>query len=138
MNHRVATRKIGKDSKHRLAMMRNLAHDLFEHERVKTTLAKGWILKQFADKIVHRAKVDNLHNRREVFKDIRDTEVLKKLFENIGKRYQNRKGGYTRMYHLGTRKGDSGKLCLVELVEEALDGTEAAKKEATPVAAPKA
>ena len=130
MNHRVATRKIGKDSRHRLSLLRNLATNLFEHERVKTTLAKGWLLKQFADKLVNRAKTDSLQNRREVFKTIRNTEILKKLFENIGKRYQNRKGGYTRMYHLGTRKGDSGKLCLVELVEEQLEKGEAGKKEA--------
>lgn len=138
MNHQNGVSKLGKDRRHRIAMMKGLAAELFRHEHVHTTLAKGKALKQFAEPLIERSKADTLHNRRMVYRHIRDTVLLKKLFENIGKRFQNRKGGYTRLLHLGVRKGDGGLTCRVELVEELLakgDGAKAeAKTETTPVA----
>jgi large subunit ribosomal protein L17 len=127
MNHQNGVKKIGKDSRHRIALLKGLATSLFRHEHVVTTTAKGKSLKSFAESLIERGKVDTLHNRRMAYRAIRDTAVLKKLFENIGKRYQNRKGGYTRLLHLGMRKGDGGETCRVELVEELL-ATDAAPK----------
>ena len=120
MQHRNKPLKLGKDRKHRIAALRNLSLNIIKHEKIKTTLAKAKFLKSFLEKIITRSKKDNLHNRRLVHQDIRDTKMLKKLFEDIGKRYQNRNGGYLRIYRLGKRKGDAAELCLVELVEELL------------------
>ncbi len=142
MNHRNGVKKIGKDHDHKLSLLKNLAENLFRHEKIKTTIAKGRLLKSFAEPLIERAKTDNLHNRRQVYRSIRNTDTLKKLFENIAKRYTNRHGGYTRMLKLNVRKGDAGEWVLVELVEESLtsnakvETTKAAEVKETPVATP--
>ena len=87
-------------------------------ERIKTTLTKAKIFRPFIEKIITRAKVDNLHNRRIVYEKIRNTNLLKKLFINVAKRYLHRNGGYTRIYKLGKRKGDGADICIIELVPE--------------------
>lgn len=123
MRHNVAIKPLGKDSKHRKSMLNNLASDLIKHERIKTTRLKAKELRPFVEKIIHRGKTDTLHNRREVYKKIKSTTVLKKLFEDIGKRFETRTGGYTRIYRLGRRKGDGAELAIIELVEELLVNT---------------
>lgn len=135
MNHQNGVSKLGKDRRHRIAILKGLAAELFRHEHVHTTLAKGKALKSFAEPLIERSKTDSLHNRRMVYRYIRDTALLKKLFENIGKRYQNRKGGYTRLLHLGVRKGDGGLTCRIELVEEKIEKADGAKAEASKEAA---
>lgn len=127
MRHKNKVRQLGRTYAHRKAMFNNMVTSLFEHERIVTTKEKGKELKIISDKLITRAKnnIDipeaeagkKLHNKREVLKVIKDRDVLKKLFEDIAPRYVSRKGGYTRMYLLGTRAGDAAEMAIVELVE---------------------
>ncbi|NLV68602.1 MAG: 50S ribosomal protein L17 [Spirochaetes bacterium] len=127
MRHKNKVRQLGRTHSHRKAMFNNMVTSLFEHERIVTTKEKGKELKIISDKLITRAKnnIDipetetgkKLHNKREVLKVVKDRDVLKKLFEDIAQRYISRKGGYTRMYLLGTRAGDAAEMAIVELVE---------------------
>src|SRR5688572_962872 len=118
MRHRVAYRKLGRITPHRLALLRNLATALFERERIQTTLMKAKELRPYAEKLITLAKRDDdrLHARRQVSRDIQDPTVLKKLFDTLGARYATRPGGYTRILRLGTRKGDGAEMAVVELL----------------------
>lgn len=129
MRHRVKKISLGKDRKHRISILRNLATALIRNERITTTQAKARIFRPFIEKIITRAKVDNLHNRRLVFEDIKSTTVLKKLFENVAKRYLSRPGGYTRTYKLIQRTGDASEMCIIELVPEFLNDAQGEKEE---------
>jgi large subunit ribosomal protein L17 len=89
---------------------------LLQHERIKTTLAKGKELRSWADKIISLGKKANLHARRQVFALLRNESIVKKLFDEIAPKMKDREGGYTRIYKLGWRQGDGAPLSLVELV----------------------
>ena len=121
MNHRSGVKKLGRDKAHKLSITRNLALSFFRYEKIKTTTLKAKLLRDFVEKIITRAKTDNLHNRRLVYRHIRDTYIIKKIFDDIGKRFQTRKGGYTRIYKIGQRKGDGAEICYIELTKELLD-----------------
>ena len=110
-------RKLGRHPSHRQALMRNLATDLFAHERIRTTEVKAKELQQVAEKLITMAKKGDLHARRQVAAVIADKEVVKKLFTEIATRYTERPGGYTRVMKLGPRRGDAAPMALVELVE---------------------
>lgn len=118
MRHRVAHRKLGRTTPHRIALLRNLATALFERERIRTTLVKAKELRPYAERLITLAKRDQdpLHARRLVARDIRDPKVLRKLFGTLGARYSDRPGGYTRILHLGPRKGDGAEMAIVELL----------------------
>jgi large subunit ribosomal protein L17 len=90
---------------------------LFAHERIRTTKAKAQAVRRTAEKMITRAKEDSVHNRRIIFKDVKDQAVLAKLFTDIGPRFKNRAGGYTRILKLGQRRGDASEMVLLELVE---------------------
>ena len=120
MNHRNGVKKLGRDRAHHRAILNNLALSFFKYEKIKTTKLKAKVLRSFVEKIITRSKVDDLHNRRLVYRNVRDTKIIKKIFEDIGKRFQNRNGGYTRIYQIGQRKGDGADICYLELVEELL------------------
>ncbi len=107
---------MGKDAKHRKALLRNLSLSFLNRESIRTTEAKAKQLKPFIEKIITRARVDSLANRRLVYRNIRNTKTLKKLFEDVAKRFIGRAGGYTRIIKLGMRKGDASKECLMKLV----------------------
>jgi large subunit ribosomal protein L17 len=92
---------------------------LFTHERIRTTKAKAREVRRTAEKMITRAKEDSLHNRRIIAKSIKDEAVLAKLFTDIGPRFKQRAGGYTRMLKLGPRRGDASEMVLLELVERA-------------------
>jgi len=98
-------------------MLRNLATSLFRHGRIETTVAKAKELRSFAEPLITKAKRGDLHARRLVARTIQDREVLKKLFDEIGPRYADRPGGYTRVVHLGHRAGDAADMAIIELVE---------------------
>jgi large subunit ribosomal protein L17 len=98
-------------------MLANMATALFKHERIKTTEPKGKELRRTAEKLITLAKKDSLHTRRLAARKIRDKEILKKLFDDIGPRYTDRKGGYTRITKLGARFGDGAPMAVIELVE---------------------
>src|SRR5262245_15213702 len=118
MRHRVAHRKLGRITPHRMALLRNLATALFEKERIRTTLVKAKELRPYAERLITMAKrdADPLHARRLVGRDIRDPKILQKLFGSLGPRYADRPGGYTRILHLGPRKGDGTEMAVVELL----------------------
>ena len=97
--------------------MRNLATSLFRHERVETTTAKAKELRPFAERLITLARRGDLHARRLAGRRIQDRTVLGKLFDDIGPRFQERPGGYTRILKLGHRRGDAAEMALIELVD---------------------
>jgi large subunit ribosomal protein L17 len=125
MKHRVAGRKLGRTSMHRIALLRNLSTELFRHERVRTTLMKAKELRPFAEKLITLSKRETLHARRLVLRDIHDKEVVSKMFDTISSRFAQRPGGYTRIVKLGPRRGDNAEMALIELI-----GAETGKKTA--------
>ena len=118
MRHRVAHRKLGRTTPHRIALLRNLATSLFEKERIRTTLPKAKELRPFAERLITlaRREENRLHARRLAARHIQDPAVVKKLFDTIGSRFATRPGGYTRILRLGPRKGDGAEMAYLELV----------------------
>ncbi len=116
MRHRKAGRRLGRTTSHRAATLKSLAVSLFRHNAIETTLPKSKELRIFAEPLITLAKVDNVHNRRRAFAALRDKEVVKKLFNEIGPSFAQRPGGYTRILRLGFRKGDAAPVARIELV----------------------
>jgi large subunit ribosomal protein L17 len=118
MRHRVAHRKLGRTTPHRIALLRNLATALFEQERIRTTLPKAKEVRPFAERLITlaRREDDRLHARRLAARHIHDRGVVRKLFDSIGPRFATRPGGYTRILRLGPRAGDGAEMALLELV----------------------
>lgn len=118
MRHKKLGRKLGVKNKHRKAMFRNMATELFRHDSIKTTDTRAKEIRRVAEKIITLAKDGSLHSRRRAASYIRDKQVLSKLFDSVAERYKDRPGGYTRIIKLGYRKGDNSPISLVELVKE--------------------
>jgi len=116
MRHRVAGRKLSRHTQHRELMFRNMLVSLIQHERIRTTLAKGKELRRWADRMISLGKKGTLHARRRAFALLRDKTTVKKLFDEIAPKVKDRPGGYTRVFKLGWRQGDAAPLSLVELV----------------------
>jgi large subunit ribosomal protein L17 len=140
MKHRVVGRRLDRTTEHRTAMFRNMVTSLIRHERITTTTPKAKELKRFADKIITLAKKGSPHARRIANRDVRDVEVLNKLFGAIAERFKTRPGGYTRLVRVGRRAGDNAELAVIELLDRsasaAPEGEE--KGEAKAAKAPKA
>jgi large subunit ribosomal protein L17 len=117
MRHGTHGNHLGHSSSHHKANMQNLASALFQHELIKTTLAKAKALRRVAEPLITRAKTDNLANRRLVFARLRDRDMVGKLFAELGPRYKARPGGYTRVLRCGFRAGDSAPMAYIELVD---------------------
>ncbi len=137
MRHRKAGRKLGRNTKHRRAMLRNMVTDFFRLGRLRTTDQKAKELRRTAERLITKAKADTLAARRRVAEFVRDKSVVKKLFEEIAPLYKERPGGYTRIVKLGVRRGDGAAVSLVELVEEEYK-PKARKKKRAKKAAPAA
>ncbi len=120
MRHRKVSRKLGRDTEHHEAILRNMVTDLFKHGRVTTTLAKAKELRRLADRMITLAKRGDLASRRRALAFIKDKNVVKKLFNQLREKYLDRSGGYTRIIKIGPRRGDSSIMAIVELVEEKL------------------
>ncbi|ORJ63069.1 50S ribosomal protein L17 [Geothermobacter hydrogeniphilus] len=120
MRHRKAGRRLGRNSSHRKAMLRNMVTSLLQHEKITTTDARAKELRKLAEKMITLGKRGTLHARRQVLQVIQDKKVVAKLFEQIAPRYQERPGGYTRIIKLGHRSGDNASMSIIELVEEEL------------------
>jgi len=116
MNHRKKGRRFNRTTEHRKMMMRNLATSLFLHGRVETTTAKAKELRMLAEPLITRAKRGDLHSRRQVARFVNDNAAITKLFDEIGPRYVERAGGYTRVRLLGHRAGDAADIAIIELV----------------------
>lgn len=117
MRHQSGAAKLNRSTSHRRAMFRNMATALFRYERIQTTHAKAKALRPFAEKLITLAKRGDLHARRLAARDVQDHDVLQKLFDDIGKRFENRPGGYTRILKVGPRPGDNAPIALIELVD---------------------
>ena len=117
MRHRKVGRKLGRTSGHRKALFSNQATALFEHEQIRTTLPKCKELRRIAEKLITLAKRGDLHARRQAAKVIHDHNVLQKLFDDLGPRYQDRNGGYTRIIRGGLRRSDAAQMAYIQLVE---------------------
>tara|TARA_B100000965_G_scaffold73704_1_gene58186 strand:- start:1529 stop:1939 length:411 start_codon:yes stop_codon:yes gene_type:complete len=115
MRHRKLSRRFSRTSSHRIAMMRNLATSLIEHEIVKTTVEKGKELRRFLEPLITRSKVDSLHNRRQVISELNSKTATSKLFSDLGPRFSETNGGYLRVIKAGFREGDKADMCYVEL-----------------------
>jgi len=124
MRHLVKGKKLRRSSAHRRALLRNLVTSFLEKERIKTTLAKAKATRPLAERMITLAKKNSLHTRRLALRYIYKKDVVKKLFEDIGPRFTERPGGYTRIVKIGTRSGDGAEMAMLELV-----GTEFKKKE---------
>jgi large subunit ribosomal protein L17 len=117
MRHRKKGRKLSRTASHRRATMRNMAINLFRHDRIETTTAKAKELRPYAERLITLAKRGDLHARRLAAQRIHDPEVLRRLFSEIAPKYTNRPGGYTRILKLGHRQGDAADMALIELVD---------------------
>jgi large subunit ribosomal protein L17 len=117
MRHRHGLRKLNRTSSHRLAMLRNMTNSLFLHEAIKTTLPKAKELRRVAEPLLTLAKTPTVANRRLAFDRLRDRDIVTKLFNELGPRYQARPGGYLRILKFGFRQGDAAPMALVELMD---------------------
>ncbi len=117
MRHRQSGRQLNRNSSHRQAMFRNMAGSLVKHEVIKTTLPKAKELRRVIEPLITLAKQDSVANRRLAFARTRDKEVVGKLFNELGPRYEERPGGYIRILKCGFRAGDNAPMAYVELVD---------------------
>lgn len=124
MRHRVKGKKLGRNTAQRKALLRNLVTSFLEKERIRTSLSKAKAVRPVAEKMITLAKKNTLHTRRLALRVIYKKDVVKKLFEDIGPRFTERPGGYTRIVKIGPRAGDGVEMAVIELV-----GTEFKKKE---------
>lgn len=121
MRHRKSGRHLNRTSSHRQAMFKNMAASLIEHEMIKTTLPKAKELRRVAEPLITLAKEDSVANRRLAFARMRDKAAVGKLFSEIGPRYQDRPGGYTRILKCGYRAGDAAPMAYIELVDRPIE-----------------
>ncbi len=117
MRHRIAGRRLNRDSSSRKALFRSLITDLFRYERITTTEAKAKAIRGDAEELITLAKRGDVHARRIAQRTVLDKKVSAKLFETLGPRYKDRPGGYTRLYKLGPRLGDAAPMVILELVD---------------------
>jgi large subunit ribosomal protein L17 len=130
MRHHLSGRQLSRNSAHRKALMRNMAAALLRHETIRTTLPKAKELRRVVEPLITLGKVDSLAGRRRAFAQLRDADVVTKLFEDIGPRFKARGGGYTRILKMEPRPGDAAPMALMQLVEEKAEA-------AAPAAEPK-
>ena len=121
MRHGNAHRKLNRTAEHRRAMFANMAAALIKHEQITTTLPKAKDLRPIVEKLVTLGKRGDLHARRQAIAEIRDVDMVKKLFAVLGPRYKDRNGGYTRVLKAGFRYGDSAPVAVIEFVDRDVD-----------------
>ena len=117
MRHRKSGRQLNRNSSHRKAMFQNMTVSLLNHEIIQTTLPKAKELRRFAEPLITMARNDSVHKRRVAFSRLRDRDTVTKLFNELGPRYKDRPGGYTRILKSGYRAGDNAPMAYIELVD---------------------
>ena len=117
MRHHKGYRKLNRTTSHRLALFRNMTNSLIQYEAIKTTLPKAKELRRFIEPLITLAKTSSVANRRLAFSRLRDDASVKKLFEELGPRYENRPGGYLRILKCGFRQGDQAPMAYLELMD---------------------
>lgn len=118
MRHGKSGRKLNRNTSHRMAMFRNMVTSLLQHERIYTTVPKAKELRRWADWMITLGKRGDLHARRQALAVIREKAVIHKVFAELGPRFQNRPGGYTRIIKVGYRRGDAAPMCILELTTD--------------------
>mgnify|MGYP000724599868 CR=1 FL=1 len=118
MRHQLSGRQLSRNASHRAAMLRNMAASLLRHETIRTTLPKAKELRRVVEPLITLGKDDSDANRRRAFAQLRDAEVVVKLFENLGPRFKTRPGGYTRILRMDVRAGDAAPMALMQLLDQ--------------------
>jgi len=116
MRHRVAGKKLGRTTSHRMMMFRNMVTSLLDKERIQTTLDRAKAIRPLAEKMITLGKRETLHARRQALAFVKDPAVVSKLFETLAPRFSQRPGGYTRIIRLGFRDGDGAQMAIIELL----------------------
>ena len=133
MRHHLSGRQLSRNSSHRHALMRNLSCALLRYETIRTTVPKAKELRRVVEPIITLGKTDSIHARRRAFAQLRDSELVEKLFTDLGPRFKARAGGYTRILKMEERAGDSAPMALMQLVDKAAaQAVEAPEPEAKP------
>ncbi len=117
MRHQLSGRKLGRPTGHRLLMLRTMVTDLLRNETMRTTDSKAKEVRKMAEKVITLGKKGSLHHRRQASALLTDEDVVRKVFDELEQRYQDRNGGYTRITKLGPRKGDASEMAVLELIE---------------------
>ena len=117
MKHRIKGRKLNRTSSHRKALLKNMAQAIIKHEQIITTLPKAKTMKPVIDKLITLGKKGSLHARRQAFSQLRDNNMVSKLFGDLATRYAERQGGYSRVLKAGYRYGDAAAMAVLELVD---------------------
>lgn len=118
MRHKVAGKKLNRTKNQRTALFRGLANSLILHEKIETTSAKAKVVKPLVEKLITRAKINTIHNRRLLIKELASENTARKMLEVIGPKFKNRPGGYTKIVKLGSRSGDQAPMVNLMFVEE--------------------
>ena len=128
MRHRFGYKKLNRTSEHRKALIKNMLNSLIKYEQITTTLPKAKVLKPQADKIITLGKKENLHNTKILISKLQDTKSANKVKKTLAKRYESRKGGYTRIIKAGFRYGDKAPLAIIEFVDRDVEAKRVDRK----------
>ena len=133
MRHKMGYKKLNRTSEHRKALIKNMLNSLIKYEQITTTLPKAKVLKPQADKIITLGKKDTLSNTKTLISKLQDIKSTNKVKKTLSKRYENRKGGYTRIIKAGFRYGDNAPMAVIEFVDRDVDAKRVDKKKKDPV-----
>ena len=128
MRHKMGYRKLNKTGEHRKALFQNMLNSLIKYEQIITTLPKAKELKPKIDKLITLGKKADLNKKKDLFSKLQDKNSVKKIYENLSKRYENRKGGYTRIIKAGFRYGDNAPMAVIEFVDRDIEAKKIYKK----------
>ena len=123
MKHQVKTKKLSRTKSHREAMLSNMANSLFIHRTIRTTEAKAKELRRYTDRLISKARTDSVAMRRQIFSELRNETVVKKLFDEIAPHFSDRQSGFSRVLKINRRKGDGAQISLVELLTPPPEGS---------------
>ena len=132
MRHKMGYKKLNRTSEHRKALIKNMLNSLIKYEQITTTLPKAKVLKPQADKIITLGKKDNLSNTKTLISKLQDIKSTNKVKKTLSKRYENRKGGYTRIIKAGYRYGDNAPMAVIEFVDRDVEAKRIDKKKKDP------
>ena len=132
MRHGIANKKLNRTSEHRKALLKNMLNSLIKYEQITTTLPKAKVLKPQADKIITLGKKDTLSNTKTLISKLQDIKSTNKVKKTLSKRYENRKGGYTRIIKAGFRYGDNAPMAVIEFVDRDVEAKRVDKKKKDP------
>ena len=132
MRHKMGYKKLNRTSEHRKALIKNMLNSLIKYEQITTTLPKAKVLKPQADKIITLGKKDTLSNTKTLISKLQDIKSTNKVKKTLSKRYENRKGGYTRIIKAGFRYGDNAPMAVIEFVDRDVEAKRVDKKKKSP------